>query len=190
MDGQDGLISLISLISLIFFSLILYLNNIQLEQIIFYLFISLLIFLFFNLNIFPPLYFFLGDAGSTLIAFLLSATFLYYLNDNEDRIKMIQILWIFGVPVFDFFRVTLNRMINRQLFFKGDRSHIHHLLIGVFGKNNSLLVIILLCTLINLIGLISFIYFGELFSQMLFVFILLFYILFFKVFKFKSFSEH
>ena len=183
MDGQDGLISLISLISLIFFSIILYLNNIQLEQIIFYLFISLLIFLLFNLNIFSSLYFFLGDAGSTLIAFLLSATFLYYLNHNEEKIKMIQILWIFAVPVFDFFRVTLNRVTNRQLFFKGDKSHIHHLLIAAFGKNNSLLVIILLCFFLNIIGFISIIYFGELFSQMLFFFILLFYILFFKILK-------
>ena len=87
MDGLDGLCSgltIISLISLIIFS---FLNNNTIHNDILNLLI-ILIFIFFFINIgFTPIKkVFLGDAGSTLLGFLIASFLIYYSHPSINKI--------------------------------------------------------------------------------------------------------
>lgn len=83
---------------------------------------------------------FSGSAGAYSIAMLLaiSTIGLYRLSGGSFHAE-IPILW-YWLPVVDCLRLLFFRMVNGQSPFLGDRNHLHHYLIDLFGERKSLAV--------------------------------------------------
>jgi undecaprenyl-phosphate alpha-N-acetylglucosaminyl 1-phosphatetransferase/UDP-N-acetylglucosamine 2-epimerase len=71
---------------------------------------------------------FMGDAGSTLIGFLLAWSLVFLSHRGVDRIAPVDALWCVALPVMDTLAVMVRRMRNGMSPFKPDRQHLHHLL--------------------------------------------------------------
>ena len=85
-------------------------------------------FLIFNLSNSLRFKIFLGDAGSTFLGFFVAINLIY------GR-KLSSIFANYGcmgvaVPLFDFFAVIIQRLWDAKSPFKGDRTHLHHLLLA------------------------------------------------------------
>ena len=70
---------------------------------------------------------FLGDAGSTFIAFTV-AWFAISTGEGGGIIKPAIILWILGFPVFDLLQVCIARLQQGKPLLLPSRDHFHHLL--------------------------------------------------------------
>ncbi len=68
---------------------------------------------------------FLGNSGSYFVSILIS---LFYMElYSHEILEYSDILLIFYIPFIDGLRVTFKRIINKTNPFKGDLTHIHHL---------------------------------------------------------------
>ena len=132
-DGIDGLASGLSLIALCGFLYVF----IQLRMWSYTILIAGLagvITAFIRYNIFGKAGIdktFMGDAGSLTIGFILATLFVRCsMNKPEDTIisenRMLFAGTLLIVPVFDVFRVMINRYIHRRNIFSADSNHIHH----------------------------------------------------------------
>ncbi|HEY0687123.1 MAG TPA: MraY family glycosyltransferase [Steroidobacter sp.] len=71
---------------------------------------------------------FMGDAGSTMLGFLL-AWLAIDLSQQPVRVfSPVVALWIFALPIFDLFSSMVRRMSNGLSPFHGDSDHLHHVL--------------------------------------------------------------
>lgn len=71
---------------------------------------------------------FMGDAGSTMLGFAL-AWLSVDLSQGEQRvISPIVALWVFALPVFDFFSNMVRRVRAGRSPFHADSEHLHHIL--------------------------------------------------------------
>ena len=130
-DGLDGLAGAISLVIFSVFFLIGYLNNDQLLTIIPTLFIAVIVvFLLFN---WYPAKIFMGDSGSLMIGFVISALGIHAIN----YIEPISILYIAALPIFDSLIVFFRRISKGNSPFAPDRSHLHHIVLDQFDGNVS-----------------------------------------------------
>jgi UDP-GlcNAc:undecaprenyl-phosphate GlcNAc-1-phosphate transferase len=95
----------------------------------FSLFIIIILFFFLILNFRNKSY--LGDSGSLLIGYLISYIFIknYNLNLSQNFFAD-EIFLIMSIPGYELLRLTFKRIIHKQHPFKGDKSHMHHLLIN------------------------------------------------------------
>jgi len=130
-DGQDGLAGVVALGQAFLLGYLCYhfgrINDLHLLII---LVVLLACFLAFNMR-FPWRKYatiFLGDAGSTLIAFILAWFALRISQTNLSLLKPIIILWIMSFPIFDLINVVIHRALNGQSVFKAGRDHFHHVL--------------------------------------------------------------
>ena len=152
-DGINLQVGLYSLIVFIFF----YLYNIS---DLFSVIMILALLLFLLLNYFSKC--FLGDSGSYLLAFLISAIIIHYYNMQpyiESDAKYLyadNILILLMIPGLDMFRLFVYRVVNGKNPFEGDNEHLHHLLSSRFGliKSNLIVqsIIIIPLLLMNIIG--------------------------------------
>ena len=85
---------------------------------------------------------FLGDSGSILIGFLIS--YFCIKSSKFGLLKSDQIFIIMMLPGIDMFRLFLVRLSSGKNPFKGDRKHLHHIMIEKFGYTNSFILIQLL----------------------------------------------
>jgi UDP-GlcNAc:undecaprenyl-phosphate GlcNAc-1-phosphate transferase len=72
---------------------------------------------------------FIGNNGTLFIGALFSILFIYYYNFSQQVKTADEIFLYMSIVGFDFFRVSFTRLINGKNIFKGDKNHIHHLLI-------------------------------------------------------------
>ncbi|MDQ3206471.1 MAG: undecaprenyl/decaprenyl-phosphate alpha-N-acetylglucosaminyl 1-phosphate transferase, partial [Pseudomonadota bacterium] len=72
---------------------------------------------------------FMGDAGSTLIGFLLGWSLVYLSSSSIARLAPVDALWCVALPIMDTLAVMQRRMRQGLSPFKADRQHIHHLLL-------------------------------------------------------------
>ncbi|MEI6456022.1 MAG: MraY family glycosyltransferase [bacterium] len=132
-DGIDGLAGGLALIDMTgFFILFFVADSFSLAILAASVGGALLGFLKYNYH---PARIFMGDTGSMILGFLLSATGLSALvlsrgaapcfNYSESAIIVFS---IFLLPVYDTLRVFAGRVINRKSPFSPDKTHIHHLL--------------------------------------------------------------
>ncbi|KAF2959719.1 MraY family glycosyltransferase [Thermotoga sp. 38H-to] len=136
MDGMDGLCgSLVALSSLSYFFLV---RGVFFENLSLSLLGASLGYLVFN---FPPAKIFMGDAGSYLLAVLLSTIVL-----SQNRffsfntfLTMVFPLWIFFL---DFLASVVRRYRNRRSIFKGDRDHMYDKLSRRSGTRRALFIMI------------------------------------------------
>ena len=81
----------------------------------------------------------MGDTGSLLVGFLLSFFSVKFVAFNSDFIynpnlgndSPILVILILIIPLFDTLRVFILRLIEGNSPFKGDRKHMHHILIDL-----------------------------------------------------------
>lgn len=132
-DGID--LQSISYFIIIFIYLLIYSNF---KIICFVLIISLIFLLFMNFKN----YLFLGDSGIYLLSFIASFIFIYEHNIFKTILFADEIFILMMMPGIDMIRLVVLRIINRKNVFKGDREHIHHLLVKRFSLINSNLVVI------------------------------------------------
>lgn len=131
LDGQDGLAAGVVCSQL--FLLFLISNYLQQTELSLLLFIFLLlacIFLCFNIRL-PwrkHASIFLGDAGSTLIAFFVAWAATYLAQIDSNIIKPITLVWIIALPWVDLVSVCLIRIRGHRSCFAPSHDHIHHLL--------------------------------------------------------------
>lgn len=156
-DGIDGLAGLLALIQLFWLTLLALITAQWITVPILLLFIaSLLAFLCFN---FPfslkQAKIFMGDAGSTLLGFVL-VWFLINLSQTTE-ISPVTMLWIMAVPLFDTTRMIIYRMRAHKPVCTPDRAHLHHLLLGIgLSVNQVVMIIGGMSVLSGLVGLFGF----------------------------------
>lgn len=158
-DGIDGLAGSLGVLCSLCLGLVLALTgNVGEAAIAFSLMGALIGFLRYNLS---PAKIFMGDTGSLVIGFILSILsiqFVHAYNVNtplgtivhSHKGALLVALSILFVPVFDSFRVFLNRMRKGGSPFAADRTHLHHLLLDA-GYNHSQAVSILVTSNILII---------------------------------------
>ena len=125
LDGKDGLLGSVSAIIMSSLLLLFYFDGIiyQWGQIVF---LSLLIYLAFNLSIFgKDRKIFLGDHGSTGLGHLIAWTLIYLSQENEI-ISPISAIWFVLLPLTDAVLTFLRRIRSSKSVFEADRLHFHH----------------------------------------------------------------
>lgn len=151
MDGIDGLIGMLSLLGFtIFFFTAVYFKdyNLALSSVIF---IGAVIgFLRFNLS---SVKIFMGDSGSLFIGFVLITEAVNFLQKHESgkdhffSYSVLLLLLFFLIPVLDSLRVYMGRTKKGKSPFSADKSHLHHLFLGIgFSHKKTTLMIGLLFT--------------------------------------------
>ena len=89
-----------------------------------------------------PARMFMGDSGSLLIGFLLSAVALMGLPKTTNMASVAVPILIFGLPILDVMLAVARRFLRGQSPFQGDADHIHHKLLKL-GLTQSHAVIVL-----------------------------------------------
>lgn len=155
-DGQDGLAGGVALGQ----ALLLLLISVKLhryldQQLLTILIVTLSVFLSFNMRL-PwrkRASIFMGDAGSTFIAFLLAWFAIDLSQQNTSLIKPVTVLWIMSFPLFDLINVMGHRIRQKKSVFVASRDHFHHVL--HFAGLNASLSTALLCILSLSLGAIG-----------------------------------
>jgi len=155
MDGIDGLAGSLTLVSIA--AVILFASPTPLRGVIMLLALlaaAMLPYLVVNLG-FVGGKVFLGDAGSTLIGYLLAWVLIRLSQMPETHLSPVDVLWCVALPVLDTLAVMYRRMRAGQSPFKPDRGHIHHILQGAgLGPRATLTVLVVLAVGLASIGAI------------------------------------
>lgn len=176
-DGVDGLCSSTYITSNILIIIFInYFNNFNID-LVFFLNICFITFLFLIFNFSNYGKIFLGDAGSTFIGFLLSWILIYITSDKLNYMHQVMALWVICYPVYEFFSVLLCRIVLRKKnpLISG-KDHLHFLLLN--NIHSHLIVTFIICALyflIGILGLISFVLFGSLISLCIYIFLFIIY---------------
>jgi UDP-GlcNAc:undecaprenyl-phosphate GlcNAc-1-phosphate transferase len=127
LDGLDGLAGGSALFSsLVVFIVSLVTGNTLTEVVTIALAGAIVGFLRYNFN---PATIFLGDCGSLVIGFLLSAVSLASSEKASTAVAVAIPVVSFGLPILDTFMTVLRRFLNGKPLFKADGEHIHHKLL-------------------------------------------------------------
>lgn len=178
-DGLDGLCAGIVTIALIMLSVAALLAGdsvfLGFGQI---LIVSLLAFLAFN---FRQLWrknksalMYLGDAGSTLLGFMLAWLIIDASQGPDAFISPVTALWILAVPLMDTVNLLVRRPLRGESPFKPGRDHLHHRLLNAgFDTRQTVLIIHAATFVTGSIGLAGF-YLGIREGLMFMAFLLVF----------------
>ncbi|MEQ1579251.1 MAG: MraY family glycosyltransferase [Steroidobacteraceae bacterium] len=71
---------------------------------------------------------FMGDAGSTMLGFSLAWISIKLSQEPARVFSPVVTLWIFALPVYDFFSSMVRRVLMGRSPFHGDSEHLHHVL--------------------------------------------------------------
>ena len=85
---------------------------------------------------------FMGDAGSTLLGFVLAVAGILLIREGHGVVSPILILPLIGLPIVDTVQVIVVRLLRGRSPFAADRSHLHHRLLGL-GLNHREVVLVL-----------------------------------------------
>jgi UDP-GlcNAc:undecaprenyl-phosphate/decaprenyl-phosphate GlcNAc-1-phosphate transferase len=119
-------------------------------------------FLIFNLNLHHTRRWrvFLGDAGSTLLGFIVVWTLVRSSQGSNELVSPVTALWFAAIPLMDTVTLMIRRISRGVSPFQADQEHLHHLLQRAgFGVNQSLLIAVALALSGAGIGLL--LHFGE-----------------------------
>lgn len=98
---------------------------------------------------------FMGDAGSTLIGFVLALLCLRISQGSAALVSPITVLWFVALPIFELLWTIIRRVGRGHSPFRADREHLHHLLLDSgFGVRSAFAVFLLLASLYSVIGLV------------------------------------
>lgn len=85
---------------------------------------------------------FMGDAGSTLIGFLLAWSLVFLSHGKVERLAPINVLWCVALPIMDTLAVMYRRIRQGRSPFQADRQHLHHLVLDAGIPPRAALVLI------------------------------------------------
>jgi UDP-GlcNAc:undecaprenyl-phosphate GlcNAc-1-phosphate transferase len=156
LDGLDGLTSGISLlVSVVLFFLSLNSLNIFLLVLLSALAGCLVGFLKYNAY---PARIFLGDSGSLILGYLVTASVLILATDNSNHsLDLTFAVILLAVPIADTLSVLTKRIFKGKHPFLADNSHIHHI---VFSKNITHKTTVFIITLYSLLFAVNAIYYN------------------------------
>ena len=84
-----------------------------------------------------------GDAGSTVLGFLLVYLMIDYSQAENALIGPVVAGWILGVALLDASAVIFKRILERESPFKAGRDHLHHLLLSKgYSVNQTVLIML------------------------------------------------
>ena len=132
LDGMDGLAGGTSLVAFTAFAALAWMNGSTPVMLVSASMIgALLAFLFFNMpaKFNRPWRTFMGDAGSTLLGFLLAGVALGLVQSDGPAVPPVLILWMMPIPIFELFASTFRRLLKGKSPFAADRGHFHHVLL-------------------------------------------------------------
>lgn len=139
-DGLDGLAAGSALFSTLVAFVVAVLNGPPLVEVMTIALAGAIIgFLRYNFN---PATIFLGDSGSLLIGFLLSALALYGAQKAPTIVAIAIPIVSFGLPILETALSIIRRLISGRPVFTADREHIHHKLLQ-HGMTHRQVVILL-----------------------------------------------
>ncbi|MFC3816220.1 UDP-N-acetylglucosamine 2-epimerase [Lysobacter sp. GCM10012299] len=145
LDGIDGLAATVAMVSI--GAVMLFDDSpwsmpgvVFLLQVLFF---ALIPYLFVNLGWPDGRKIFMGDAGSTLIGFLLAWSLIYMSHERIERLAPVDVLWCVALPVMDTAAVMYRRMRVGRSPFRADRQHLHHLLLDAGLKPRAALLAML-----------------------------------------------
>lgn len=96
---------------------------------------------------------FMGDAGSTVIGFMLAWSMIYLSQRGVGHFRPIDMLWCAALPIMETPAVMFRRMRLGLSPFKPDRRHIHHMLLdGGLSPRRTLAVIVASAALLAMVG--------------------------------------
>ena len=72
----------------------------------------------------------MGDAGSTLLGFLLAGLSLSMVQPTTIALSPMIVLWIMPIPIFELFTSTTRRIVRGIPPTQADSGHFHHLLVA------------------------------------------------------------
>lgn len=128
-DGMDGLATGVGLLATTTTLLVAIIShNMGLAMATIPLAGCLLAFLRYN---FSPASVFLGDCGSLTIGFMLGCFGLIWSRQSGTMLGMAAPLMALALPLIDVTLAIGRRLLRNVPIFKGDRSHIHHMLLGL-----------------------------------------------------------
>jgi UDP-GlcNAc:undecaprenyl-phosphate GlcNAc-1-phosphate transferase len=76
-----------------------------------------------------PVRTFMGDAGSTLLGFVLAGLALVLVQDSTIDLAPVVVLWLMPIPIFELFTSTARRVVRGVSPAQADAGHFHHVLI-------------------------------------------------------------
>lgn len=155
-DGIDGLaggLAMVSILAILAFTLGTGWQAISVLVMLQILLITLVPYLSVNLGWPDGRKIFMGDAGSTLIGFLLAWSLIYLSQRGVARLAPVDVLWCIALPVMDTLAVMVRRMKQGRSPFKPDRQHLHHLVLEIgYSQRTALVLIIGAGTLLAMVG--------------------------------------
>jgi UDP-GlcNAc:undecaprenyl-phosphate GlcNAc-1-phosphate transferase len=88
-------------------------------------------FLMFNLptRLNRPVRTFMGDAGSTLLGFVLAGLSLTLVQPTTIDLAPVVVLWLMPIPIFELFTSTARRILHGMSPTQADTGHFHHVLV-------------------------------------------------------------
>lgn len=95
---------------------------------------------------------FMGDSGTLFLGSFLSLLVIANYTE-QNTIKTEEIFLLMLIPGVDMFRLFLQRMFNRTNPFMGDREHLHHYLLKLYGYNFTIISILLISILPSILNL-------------------------------------
>lgn len=97
---------------------------------------------------------FMGDAGSTLLGFLLACLCISASQGDGPRIAPTTTLWIVAIPLYELLWTTMRRILKGRSPFQPDRAHFHHKLLDAgFGVRGAFFVLICIGAALSLAGI-------------------------------------
>jgi UDP-GlcNAc:undecaprenyl-phosphate/decaprenyl-phosphate GlcNAc-1-phosphate transferase len=141
-DGLDGLAGGISAIGCVFLACFAWMSGqSSYLAIVIALLGSVLGFLYYNRY---PARIFMGDTGSLVLGYLLSAVCILLVQDYTlvNKVLPVSMATVLGLPIVDAMIVMTNRMLHGKNPFSPDNTHIHHRLMDIgFSHQQTVLVI-------------------------------------------------
>ena len=99
---------------------------------------------------------FMGDAGSTLLGFVVAWMGLKLAHGTEAVISPVTALWIAALPIFDLFISFGRRIVKGQNPLQPDREHMHHILQRAGFSDRQVAVVMSLCAFaVAMIGVLA-----------------------------------
>jgi UDP-GlcNAc:undecaprenyl-phosphate GlcNAc-1-phosphate transferase len=120
---------------------------------------------------------FMGDSGTLFLGFVISVLIIANYN-IKNSLKVDEIFLLMFLPGVDMFRLFVQRILGKKNPFLGDREHLHHYLLKIYGYNYAIFLTLGIAILPSLLN-----FFFD--SRFLILFFIIFYLFLFIFLKKK-----
>lgn len=156
-DGVDGLSGGLVIVSLSFIALLSYGNG-QLVTASFCTIMICSILAFLNLNFRRPWHkkalIYLGDAGSTMLGFMLAWLLITGTQGMTPTFSPVYAFWFLAIPLFDTVNLLIKRPLQGRSAFTPGNDHLHHMLLSRgFSVGQTVMLILGMAGGIGLLGM-------------------------------------